>query len=229
MQDPAPNPPQQPVTPPPPGVEAAATATAQFPGGAVLLQPAPTSVREVTGLRERREILRDQLTRAVNRRESLVGEMNETGNPDARAGLQQRLNLLDERILQLERDQATTEQLLANAAPEVLALAAERPVQTSGADDEAMAAMFFFALTLGILLTWIAGRWRRRRARKRGGVAATPLPDDARFERLSQAVDAIAEEVERIGEGQRFVTQLLAQRRESPGLAGITERRESSG
>ena len=36
--------------------------------------------------------------------------------------------------------------------------------------------------------------------------------DEARFARLEQAVDAIAIEVERVAEGQRFTTKLLADR-----------------
>ena len=36
--------------------------------------------------------------------------------------------------------------------------------------------------------------------------------DDERFERLQQSVDAIAIEVERIAEAQRFSTKLLAER-----------------
>jgi hypothetical protein len=35
---------------------------------------------------------------------------------------------------------------------------------------------------------------------------------EARLERVEQAVDAIALEVERVGEGQRFLTKLLAER-----------------
>lgn len=45
--------------------------------------------------------------------------------------------------------------------------------------------------------------------------SAAPQPskiDDERFTRLEQAVDAVAIEVERISEGQRFVTRLLAER-----------------
>jgi hypothetical protein len=39
------------------------------------------------------------------------------------------------------------------------------------------------------------------------------LPDvNARLERMEQALDSIAIEVERISEGQRFTTKLLAQR-----------------
>ena len=42
----------------------------------------------------------------------------------------------------------------------------------------------------------------------------TPVPSDVtmRLERIEQAVDTIAIEVERISEGQRFVTRLMAER-----------------
>ncbi|HTL97097.1 MAG TPA: hypothetical protein VL157_16235 [Gemmatimonadaceae bacterium] len=46
----------------------------------------------------------------------------------------------------------------------------------------------------------------KRRPRER------PALDDNRLQHLEQAVDAIALEVERISEGQRFTTRLLAQR-----------------
>lgn len=35
---------------------------------------------------------------------------------------------------------------------------------------------------------------------------------DARLERMEQAIDAIAEQVERVAEGQRFTTKLLSER-----------------
>jgi hypothetical protein len=43
---------------------------------------------------------------------------------------------------------------------------------------------------------------------------ASPVPHDvsARLERMEQAIDSIAVEVERISEGQRFTTKLLAER-----------------
>jgi len=44
---------------------------------------------------------------------------------------------------------------------------------------------------------------------KLSGDAATPVAEE-RFARLEQAVDAIALEVERISEGQRFTTKLLS-------------------
>jgi hypothetical protein len=41
---------------------------------------------------------------------------------------------------------------------------------------------------------------------------------DSRFDRLEQAVEAIAIEVERVAEGQRFVTKLLAERGQQAAL-----------
>ena len=46
----------------------------------------------------------------------------------------------------------------------------------------------------------------------------------ARLERLEQGMDAIAIEVERISEGQRFVTKLLAEKHGTPNrLTGSAE------
>lgn len=42
--------------------------------------------------------------------------------------------------------------------------------------------------------------------------AAGPAMDDKRLQHLEQAIDAIAIEIERISEGQRFTTKLLAER-----------------
>jgi hypothetical protein len=44
------------------------------------------------------------------------------------------------------------------------------------------------------------------------GAAALPKGVDQRLERIEHAVDAIAIEVERISEGQRFTTRLLSDR-----------------
>jgi hypothetical protein len=46
-----------------------------------------------------------------------------------------------------------------------------------------------------------------------------PLPGDLtlRLERMEQAIDSIAIEVERISEGQRFTTKLLAERNNAGG------------
>lgn len=48
--------------------------------------------------------------------------------------------------------------------------------------------------------------------RTRGTVVRQLPPDDDRLQRLEHAVDAIAIEVERISEGQRFLTKLQTER-----------------
>jgi hypothetical protein len=67
---------------------------------------------------------------------------------------------------------------------------------------------------LGVLFGLGAERLAaRRRALSRD---AEPALADDRMQRLEQAIDSIAVEVERIGEGQRFVTKLLAERSREP-------------
>ncbi len=53
----------------------------------------------------------------------------------------------------------------------------------------------------------IARKWDRE-----GGQPKVPAEVTARLERMEQAIDAIAIEVERISEGQRFTTKLLSER-----------------
>jgi hypothetical protein len=70
------------------------------------------------------------------------------------------------------------------------------------------------ATTVGFAAAWMRVRERAIRAEM-----AQRLPQDveARFESLQRAVDAIAIEVERISEAQRFSAKLLAER--SPASA----------
>lgn len=68
---------------------------------------------------------------------------------------------------------------------------------------------FFTSLTYIVRLVTLGAAANRRR-----GVdgAAGLVVDEARMARLEQAVESIALEVERISEGQRFTTRLLAER-----------------
>lgn len=54
---------------------------------------------------------------------------------------------------------------------------------------------------------------------ERGPLPGPSMSPDvqARLERMEQALDSIAIEVERISEGQRFTTKLLAERNNQPG------------
>ena len=73
------------------------------------------------------------------------------------------------------------------------------------------------ASTLGFAAAWIRARERAIRAEQRG---APPTDGDDRFDRLERAVEAIAVDVDRVSEGQRFVGELLAGRTGEPRDAG---------
>ena len=51
-----------------------------------------------------------------------------------------------------------------------------------------------------------------RRAGKKAELPSMPPEAISRLERMEQAIDSIAVEVERISEGQRFTTKLLSER-----------------
>jgi hypothetical protein len=74
---------------------------------------------------------------------------------------------------------------------------------------------FFATLTYIVrLITLGAVSYRRQDV----GASKGLVVDDDRMTRLEQAVEAIALEVERISEGQRFTTKLLAERRTADRL-----------
>ena len=73
---------------------------------------------------------------------------------------------------------------------------------------------FFWMLAIIIIGLPIARAFGRRMDRK-GGTAQIPGEVSAQLSQLNQAVDAIALEVERISEGQRFTTRLLSEQRDA--------------
>lgn len=85
-------------------------------------------------------------------------------------------------------------------------------------NEELLAIGGFFitaiVLGLGIPLLRIWGRRKDREAR----IAPGDPERDARLERIEHAVGAMAVEIERISEGQRFVTKLLAGRAQEAGV-----------
>ena len=69
-------------------------------------------------------------------------------------------------------------------------------------------------LVAGFIGSWIGG-WLGARRAVRAAQLGTPVASDvtrAQIAQLSQMLEAIAIEVERVSEGQRFTTRLLADR-----------------
>jgi hypothetical protein len=73
-----------------------------------------------------------------------------------------------------------------------------------------------FFLTLAIVIIGLPlARAFARRMDRRGGTAQVSNEVSSQLAHLNQAVDAIALEVERISEGQRFTTRLLSEQRDA--------------
>ena len=74
-----------------------------------------------------------------------------------------------------------------------------------------------FLITLGVIAVGLPLARAKARAMDRGAQQPKLPPEvGQRLERMEQAIDAIAVEVERISEGQRFTTRLLSERLKDP-------------
>ena len=83
-------------------------------------------------------------------------------------------------------------------------------------EEVAIVAIVFVAA--GSILIPIA-RALAKRIEAQAGDHKSVSPDvTQRLERIERAVDAIAVEVERVSEGQRFVTQLMSERPKPPSI-----------
>ena len=73
----------------------------------------------------------------------------------------------------------------------------------------------FFLMVAAIIIGLPLARAFARRMDRRGGAAQIPNEISSQLTHLNQAVDAIALEVERISEGQRFAARLLSEQRDA--------------
>ena len=86
-------------------------------------------------------------------------------------------------------------------------------------EDVIIVAIVFGSLSL--VLFPIARAWARRIDGRERAPAALPSDATARLDRIERAVESVALEVERISEGQRFVTKVLAERGEMSKLPPV--------
>jgi hypothetical protein len=75
--------------------------------------------------------------------------------------------------------------------------------------------------TMAIVLFPLARAWAKRIEHRGAAPASVPADVTDRLERIERAVESVAIEVERISEGQRFVTKVLADRGEIPKLPSV--------
>ncbi|MFL5523702.1 MAG: hypothetical protein ACJ8AF_06255 [Gemmatimonadaceae bacterium] len=171
----------------------------------------PTTRDQMLALTARRDQLNEQLESVTDRRSDIIEQMRTAPNP-AMQGLQAQLAALDSRVLQLEGDLATTGQEIAAASPELISIMGDSPREdTNGSFDDGVGAGVAGTFVTMSLLFFLGFRWWKKSARRRAPQLASA--DSERLQRLEQGMDAVAVEIERISEGQRFVTKLLSESR----------------
>lgn len=178
----------------------------------------PRTQQDLEALRERRSELSNQLESAASRRGEIAKELK-LADGAIKSGLEQRMAVLDRRILQLESDIAETGQQL-TSAPAGLIAATESPLTNLGIDPNTIKTVsIMFTLFVLAPLALSAAYLMFRRATRPSAQQGQRGDGGERLERLENAVDAIALEIERISEGQRFVTRLLTEPAPPPALS----------
>ena len=193
---------QAPTPPPQPGVPGLEAYNAQG---------VPQTLEAVRSMRAQRSELSDQITSALGRRSDLAEEY--AGAPAAqKPALEARIEQLDGRILNLEKEIARTGQLIAQAPGQLLTRSEQPnlgPLENMRPDVTAISVVLTVFVLAPLAVSFARLIWRRA-SNPPARVIDTEMSD--RMRRLESGVDSIALEVERISEGQRFVTKLLADR-----------------
>ncbi|HEX5970581.1 MAG TPA: hypothetical protein VFY85_01575 [Gemmatimonadaceae bacterium] len=194
-------------TPPPPPTIA---------GTQVQVVGVPTSPTAVyQGYVAQRSELRDQLEGLQDQRRELSRQLQDPMVTGAdRTGLESHIATIDARIGVLEVQIAAADADVAKAAAVPGAVVPEPPYVRPGPPEEVfvLSGIFIVVVLFPLTIAYARRLWRR------GAATVTAIPHELmdRLTRLDQAVDSIAVEVERIGEGQRFVTRVLAERPMEP-------------
>ena len=207
----------------------------QLPEDVVVPIPEPPAVmtrQYIEALEHAREQINDQLSNVQARRDRIAADLR-AAEPAERPGLQERLEVLDGRLANFERQLAKTGEQLASPEAAMLATTTSAPAApTDGLTTEQVTGITIVFIILVLFpLALAAARLMWKRA-----TAPRPKPNPAdteRLERLEHAVDTIAIEIERVAEGQRYVTKLLSAEAAAMAVAvqeeSLDSRRAGSG
>lgn len=160
--------------------------------------------------RAQRRVLGQQMEQLQEDRAGLSNDLrSETINATDKKGIEQRITAIDERISALDKQIAEADAQVAKAAA-VPGAAVEPPEPPRvGPPEEVyvLSAIFMFVFFLPISIAFARRIWRRSPQ----VVSNIPKELSERLMRVEQTVEASALEIERIGEGQRFMTRLFTE------------------
>lgn len=177
--------------------------------------PGPNEIYE--GFRAQRRVLADQLDDLEDTRESITSDLMAipVGNPQ-RTVLESRLAEVDKGIAAVDGMLATNAAQLAQAAA-VPGAVVEPPREIRQGPPEELfivGTIFMMVVLLPLSIAFTRRIW------KRGVTTVTAFPRELadRLTRMENAIEATSLEVERIGEGQRFLTRLFTERESAKAI-----------
>jgi hypothetical protein len=171
---------------------------------------APSASAIYEGFKAQRNELNNQLEGLQNTRQGINNELEDMpSSAPQRPGLEARLKDVDGRISAVDQMLAGNAAQIAQAAAIPGAVIEQPPTITQGPPEEVyvLSGIFMFIVLLPLSIALARRIWRRSAA----AVTAFPRELADRLSRMEQAVEATAVEVERIGEGQRFLTRLFTE------------------
>lgn len=191
-----------------------------------VLAGSPSANAIYEALRNANNVLRGQRGELESQRRNLTRDVEQSDNAVSQKGIEQRIATVDQRLAAIDKQIADNEALVAKAAAVPGAVVEQPgPPPRPGPPEEFYVLAGFAVFILGFPLAIAFARriWRR------SAVAISKMPQEIydRFSRVDQSLDAIAIEVERIGEGQRFLTRMHTEQQRAVG-AGPAERIEAT-
>ncbi len=167
---------------------------------------APTATEMYEAARLSRSELRNQQSELMSQRRRVSEQLRSTNNAADIKGLEGRVTVLDQRITDVEKQIASADAVVASRAA-VPGVVVQEPSNAPDAED-------IIGMGLGasmVLLLPLSIAFARRIWRRSAVPPALPPEFGDRMSNVERGIEAVAIEVERLGEGQRFVTQLLAE------------------
>ena len=180
---------------------------------------APSAAAIYEGFRAQRRELSNQLDELENTRRDITSQLSglDVGDAD-RKPLQDRLTDIDSRIKAVDQMVAANASQLAQAAAVPGAVVEQPPPPPrEGPPEEAwvLGGIFLIVAVFPLSVAMARRIWRRSAA----AVASLPRDIADRLLRMEQAIESTAVEVERIGEGQRFITRLFTEGESAKAIA----------
>lgn len=177
----------------------------------------PGAHEVLMALQAQRDELREQVQQLEHKREEITEQIRENRSQGLDiSGLEQRLKDIDARISGIDQQLAIADNAVArqSAVPGAVPPSPPEPFHHDGGPPEGvfvLAGIFIVAVLMPISIAIGRFVWRRGGS---GRAAAVPIPAnlDDRLKSIEQAVESVAVEVERIGEGQRFMSRVFTDR-----------------